>query len=88
MYNKIQKSKRFAEECEKFETAINKMPDSDFKAETRNLFLRLVKEVKKMDNMYEEMVYTKQLPTMGNDFRETITSIRKELDKRLKNYIN
>jgi hypothetical protein len=38
-----------------------------------------------MDNMYVDMVYAKQLPTMGNEMRDKIGSIRKQLDAKIKN---
>jgi len=37
-----------------------------------------------MDNMYVDMVYAKQLPTMGNEMRDKIRSIRKQLEIKLK----
>ena len=38
-----------------------------------------------MDNMHMDMIYAKQLPSMGNEMRDKILSIRKQLDATLKN---
>ena len=38
-----------------------------------------------MDEMHTEMVYTKQLPSMGQEFREKISAIRRQLDQKIKN---
>jgi hypothetical protein len=39
-----------------------------------------------MDEMHIEMIYTKQLPSMGQEFREKIGAIRKQLDQKIKEF--
>jgi hypothetical protein len=34
--------------------------------------------------MYVDMIQAKQLPTMGNEMRDKIASIKKQLDNKLK----
>jgi len=36
-----------------------------------------------MDNMYMDMVYSKQLTSLGGEIRDKITSLRKQLDSKL-----
>ena len=52
--------------------------------EAKRLLNDLIHEVKNMDGMYMDMVYAKQLPTMGNEIRDKITELRKKIDKFLK----
>lgn len=87
MLEPIIKSSRFIEEYKKYKTVIESLPDSEFKTSMFSLLGKLANEVKKMDNMFVDMVYSKQLPTIGNDIREQIIQYRKELDFNLKKYM-
>jgi len=48
------------------------------------LLNEIIYEVKNIDNMYVDMIQAKQLPTMGNEMRDKIASIKKQLDNKLK----
>ena len=39
-----------------------------------------------MDEMHTEMIYTRQLSSMGQEFREKISAIRKQLDQKIKEF--
>ena len=78
------KSTRFQEDCERYRTAIDGMPDGPAKHESQQLLNKLIAEIKKLDSMHMEMIYTKQLPSMGSDMRQDILTLRKKLDTKLK----
>jgi hypothetical protein len=78
------KSTRFQEDCAKYRTVIDTMPDGPAKQESQQLLNKLIAEIKKLDSMHMEMIYTKQMPSMGSDMRHDILSLRKKLDSKLK----
>ena len=84
MSNLLQKSSRFQEDYERYLTAIDTMPDGAVKQETQQLLNKLVAEIKKLDSMHMEMIYTKQMPSMGADLKQDILTLRKKLDSKLK----
>ena len=85
MSNLLQKSSRFQKEYERYLTAINTMPDGPVKQESQQLLNKLILEIKKLDTMHMEMIYTKQMPSMGSDMKQDILTLRKKLDSKLKN---
>jgi hypothetical protein len=60
------------------------MPDGPAKQESQQLLNKLIAEIKKLDSMHMEMIYTKQMPSMGSDMKQDILSLRKKLDSKLK----
>ena len=54
-----------------------KITNEQEKLSATRLLNDLVHEVKNMDNMHVDMIYANQLPTMGNEMRDRIGSIRK-----------
>lgn len=78
------KSTRFQEDCEKYRTAIDSMPDGPAKQESQQLLNNLISEIKKLDSMHMEMIYARQMPSMGSDMRQDILVLRKKLDSKLK----
>lgn len=86
MSNLLQKSSRFQEDYERYLTAIETMPDGAVKQESQQLLNKLVAEIKKLDNMHMEMIYSRQLPSMGSEMKQDITTIRKKLETRLKDW--
>lgn len=86
MSNLLQRSSRFQEECTKYRTVIDSMPDGAAKQESQQLLNTLIAEIKKLDSMHLEMIYSRQLPTMGNEMKQDITAIRKKLETRIKDW--
>ena len=80
----LQKTERFQNDVKQYSERIEKLPDGQQKLEAKRLLNDLVYEVKNMDNMYLDMVYAKQLPSLGSEMRDKIISIRKKLDSKLK----
>ena len=86
MSNLLEKSSRFQEDYTRYQSAIAEMPEGDFKQDVSQLLKRLVGEIKKLDSMHMEMVYTRQLPSMGGDMKQGITAIRRQLENKIKDY--
>ena len=80
----LQHNERFQNDVKRYREAIEKMSDDQTKNETTRILNDLIYEVKNMDNMYLDMIYSKQLQSTGNDLREKISSIRKKLDNKIK----
>jgi hypothetical protein len=62
------------------------MPDGAAKQESQQLLNKLIAEIKQLDNMHMEMVYSRQLPTIGGEMKQDITDIRKKLETRIKDW--
>ena len=86
MSNLLQKSSRFQEDCEKYESVIATMPEGNVKNETVQLLQKLIYSIKKLDSMHLEMIYARQLPTMGNEMKEEILGLRKKLETRIRDW--
>jgi hypothetical protein len=80
----LQRTERFQTDVKRYREHIDKIINEQDKLEATRLLNDLIFAVKNMDNMYVEMVYAKQLPTHGDDMRNKIVSIRKQLDNKLK----
>jgi hypothetical protein len=81
----LQRIERFQQDVKKYTATIDRMEDGQAKLEAKRLLNDLIYEVKNMDNMYLDMIYAKQLQSTGNDMREKIISIRKQLENKIKN---
>jgi hypothetical protein len=79
----LQNTERFKNDLARYRESIDKISNEQEKLAATRLLNDLIYEVKNMDNMYVDMVYAKQLPTMGNEMRDKIGSIRKQLDQKL-----
>jgi hypothetical protein len=79
----LQQTNRFKTDIDRYNSAIDKISNEQEKLAATRLLNDLIYEVKNMDNMYVDMIYAKQLPTMGNEMREKIVSIRKKLEQLL-----
>jgi molecular chaperone GrpE (heat shock protein) len=79
----LQQTERFQSDVDRYRKSIDKISNEQEKLAATRLLNDLIYEVKNMDNMYVDMVYAKQLPTMGNEMREKIVSIRKKLEQLL-----
>jgi hypothetical protein len=80
----LQNTERFKNDLARYRESIDSISNEKEKLEATRLLNDLIHEVKNMDNMYVDMVYAKQLPTMGNEIRDKIGSIRKQLDSKIK----
>jgi hypothetical protein len=62
------------------------MPDGVAKQESQQLLNKLIGEIKKLDSMHMEMIYSRQLPSMGGEMKQDITAIRQKLETRIKDW--
>ena len=84
MSSLLQKSSRFQQDHERYLAKIEQIPEGEFNREVKELLNKLVSEVRKLDTMHMEMIYTKQMPSMGSDMKQDILTLRKKLDSKLK----
>ena len=77
-------NERFKDDIKKYAAAIDGIEDQQLKSQTTKLLNDLIYAVKDIDSRHIDMIYAKQLPSMGNEIREKITQIRRQLDTRLK----
>jgi hypothetical protein len=82
----IQNHPRFKKDYEYYLTKIQEIPEGEFKQEVTQLLNKLVAEVRKLDNMHMEMIYSRQLPTIGGEMKQSITATRKKLETRIKDW--
>ena len=80
----LEDNERFQKDIKRYSDAIEKINDSQAKLEAKRLLNDLIYEVKKMDNMYMDMIYSRQISTMGSYMRGKIVEMRKKLDSKLK----
>jgi len=80
----IQNTERFKADVKRYSEAIERLPEGSFKTEVNTLLNNLIYEVKNMDNMYVDMIYSRQLTSLGSELKDKITSLRTQLDSKLK----
>jgi len=79
----LQNTERFKNDLARYRESIDNISNEQEKLAATRLLNDLIHEVKNMDNMYVDMVYAKQLPTMGSEMREKIVNLRKQLDNKI-----
>ena len=80
----LQSTERFKNDHKRYLAKIQQIPEGAFKQEVKELLNKLISEVRKLDSMHMEMIYTKQMPSMGSDIKQDILTLRKKLDSKLK----
>lgn len=84
MLNSLVKSKKFIEDVSRYNKAIQETDEESLKIELTRMVNELISKVKKIDEMHDELIFTKQIPSMGKDFRDDIYSLRKKIENKLK----
>lgn len=79
----LQKSDRFQNDIKKYQEIISEISDPSLKSESTKLLNELISEVRKMDSMYLDMIYSNQLNSLGSELRDKVVSIRKKLNTKL-----
>ena len=87
MTKSIFNSEKFQTDLQRYKSSLEKITDEEQKKEVQKLITDLTLNVKRMDNMYLDMVYSGQLTSIGGEMREKIIDIRKKLDSKLKLYL-
>lgn len=80
----LQNNPRYKNDIDRYTKAIQNMEDGPAKDEVKKLLNDLIYAVKEMDNRFLDMIYSKQLPSIGNEMRDRITDLRKKLESRVK----
>lgn len=84
MQQTIRKTNSFQNDVQRYSDFLVKMEDGPAKSEVQKLLSNLINEVKKMDELHNELIYTRQMASIGTEFREKINNIRKQLDYKLR----
>lgn len=82
------KSQKFQEDYNRYQSVIFKMPDGNLKKEVTQLLNNLVFEIKKLDQRHMEMINSKQMASVGTEIKQDITTIRKQLELKIKDWQN
>lgn len=77
-------SAQFQKDYKEYNKLISELPEGKQKTELSGLLTSLLLAVKRVDDMLKEMAYSKTISTTGQEFRNNILEIRKELDSKLK----
>ena len=88
MSNLLEKSVRFQEDYNRYQSIISKMPDGNLKQEVNQLLNNLVSEIKKLDHRHMEMINSRQMASVGTEIKQDITTIRKQLELKIKDWQN
>lgn len=83
MTAKVFNSERFQNDLKKYNSVLEKITNEEEKKELQKLINDLILNVKRMDNMYLDMVYSNQLTSIGTEMREKIIDIRKKLESKI-----
>jgi hypothetical protein len=79
----ISQSDRFKEDYNRYKSAIEKIEATDKKHELMKLLNQLVEAVNSVDKFYLNLTEGSGLQNQTGDYRSSIISIRKELNRRL-----
>ena len=82
------KSQKFQEDYNRYQSVILKMPDGNLKKEVTQLLNELVFEIKKLDQRHMEMINSRQMASVGTEIKQDITTIRKQLELKIKGWQN
>jgi hypothetical protein len=80
------KSEKFQKEYKDFQDKISTVTNENIKKELEGLLSKLVNEVKSLDLQHQELSTTKQFPITASDARSNIIEIRKQIDRRLRDW--
>ena len=80
----IQQTERFQTDIKKYQEEISKIKNEKAKNEANFLLNNLIAEVRKIDSLYMDMVYTNRLNSTGKEFRDNLTQLRMKLDSKIK----
>jgi hypothetical protein len=78
------KSSRFQKEYQEYCAKIEQITSSDTKNQANLLLKNLVNEIKKLDNQHQDMFAGNKMPMGLSDVRNNVVTIRKKLDKLIK----
>lgn len=77
----LQRTERFQNDVSRYRESIEKIANETVKNNAQKLLNNLIAEVSHLDISLTDMVYKKQIGSKGQEIREKIAGLRKELDK-------
>jgi len=80
----LEKSQKFKKELHTYKTAMAEIDDQKQQQDLRILIERLIDEVKLIDKMHNDLHITNAIPETINSNRLKIVSIRKDIQKIIK----
>lgn len=83
----LQNTSQFREDIARYTAAIDRISHEQEKLSAKKLLTDLVHQVKHLDDVHTEMIYSKQMASTGNELKSNISTIRKNLDLKLKKAI-
>lgn len=72
------------EDIKRYLERINKLTNEDIKRECQRLLKSLEQEIKAIDIHHAELLRSRTLPNLTEDSRSQILTIRRQLEKKLK----
>lgn len=81
------KSKKFQEDYARYQRIISEMPEGQSQKEAIGLLTKLVNAIKVVDQNISEVSMSNQMPTSMPDLRNNILSIRKQLDAKVRDWV-
>lgn len=86
MLNQVRKTSAFQNDIKKYDELLQMLPEGNEKDECKQLLSSLIQEVKKMDDFHAEIIYNKQMRSLGTEYREKISHIRRQLENKCKEH--
>lgn len=78
-------SEQFKKDYINYKNQIDKITDQNIKNQLENFLSKLVSHVKLFDQEHSEMIYSKSI-RLGNDHKDKIVELRKNIDKKLRDW--
>ncbi len=82
----LEKTERFQADLKKFSRVVELIPDNQEREEFQKLLNSLIFEVKRLDTMFVDMVYSNQITSTGKELKENIADTRKKIEKKISRY--
>ena len=82
---KLGQSSTFKKDYEIFKNKIEKIENTEVREELQQLLVKLLSEVKNIDQLHGDLAFTNRLP-IGTSVRNNLTAIRKQIVKKLNDW--
>lgn len=81
MHPSISQNERFIADCKRYTNVINNSTDLQIKETMSNLLKKLIAEANRIDQFYNELSTGVGIVTQVEETRNSLSSIRKELER-------
>lgn len=83
---KLGQSSTFKKDYETFKNKIEKIENTEVREELQQLLIKLLTEVKNIDQLHGDLAVTNRLPIGASDVRNNLMTIRKQIVKKLNDW--